>query len=292
MPRRLPPLNALRAFEAAARHSSFTRAARELNVSHSAVSRHVRGLEDRLGIQLFRKVPGGLALSDIGGRYFEAIAPAFEQIAEATEAILPFEDGAVTLSCEPTFALKWLVPRLGEFQDAHPGIDIRLEASGELADIENHEFDLAIRYSIRPIRNLKADLLYREALYPVGAPKLKEDRSCFFEPGELSQFRLLRESGADLWRLWFAAAGLADIEMPRVFGPLNTTLAIEAALAGQGLALVDDVLVAAELANGKLVKFSEAGLVLGGYFLVCRAETARRQPVRRFREWLLSQFAE
>lgn len=292
MPRRLPPLNALRAFEAAARHSSFTKAANELNVSHSAISRHVRGLEDRLGVHLFRKVPGGLALTDIGRQYLDAIAPAFEQIAEATEAILPYEDGIVTLSCEPTFALKWLVPRLGEFQDEHPGIDIQLDASSMLADIENHEFDMSIRYSVRPIRNLQFDLLYREAVYPVGRPALKKGVERYFEPAELTKFRLLREQGTDMWRRWFTAAGVPEPAMPRASGPLNTTLAIEAAIAGQGLALVDDVLVAAELAGGKLVKFSEVGLMLGGYFLVYRAETAKRAPVRAFRQWLLSHFPE
>ena len=152
----LPPLNALRAFEAAGRYESFSRAAEELGVSHSSISRHVRGLEDRLGIQLFRDLPRGLALSPEGASYLADISPALEAIAYATEALAEVPKGTVWVNSETLFATKWLVPRLPDFYAAHPGVEIRLEASRRLADVARYEADLNTRMSgikIRQARN-------------------------------------------------------------------------------------------------------------------------------------------
>src|SRR5215510_14955580 len=143
---RLPPLNALRAFEVAARHNSFTGAATELRVSHAAVSRHVRALEARLGVTLFRRAKRGVELTEDGMRYLNAVSAAFESIAEATEALAKPKDVRVRVSVEPAFAGRWLIHRLGRFQTAHPDVDVVLEASPRLVDLARDEADLAIRY--------------------------------------------------------------------------------------------------------------------------------------------------
>ena len=146
MVRRLPPLNALRAFEAAGRHVSFSGAAKELNVSHAAISRHVRGLEKRLGVQMFQNVARGVELTEAGSRFLRAISPAFDQIAQAMEELCGGEEGLVTISSEPTFAVRWLIPRLGRFQELHPNLETRVDASTRLADVQRYECDLAIRF--------------------------------------------------------------------------------------------------------------------------------------------------
>ena len=145
MLRNLPPLNALRAFDAAGRHQSFSRAAEELGVSHSSISRHVRGLEDRLGVQLFRDLPRGIELSPDGAAYLARIAPALDAIGDATDGLAEQPLGSVTVNAETLFAIKWLMPRLGDFQAAHPEVEVRLEASRQLADVARYEADFAIR---------------------------------------------------------------------------------------------------------------------------------------------------
>ena len=135
MPRELPPLNALRAFEVAGRHNSFSGAAVELNVTHAAISRHVRGLEKRLGVQLFKTVSQGVDLTEAGAKYLRTITPALDQIAEATTAVSCKSDRSILVSCEPTFAVKWLMPNLGSFEDAHPGIEVQVQSTPKLADV-------------------------------------------------------------------------------------------------------------------------------------------------------------
>ena len=149
MLRNLPPLNALRAFDAAGRHQSFSRAAEELGVSHSSISRHVRGLEDRLGVQLFRDLPRGLELSPDGAAYLAQVAPALDAIGDATDGLAEAPQGTVTVNAETLFAMKWLVPRLGDFTTQNPDIELRLEASRQLANVARYEADFAIRF-VRP----------------------------------------------------------------------------------------------------------------------------------------------
>src|SRR5262249_13859383 len=172
MARRLPPLNALRAFEAAARHDSFTGAASELHVSHAAISRHVRGLEARLGVTLFRKASRGVTLTQGGARYLEAVRRAFDDIAAATEALADSVQQQISVSGEPAFAAKWLVHRLGRFRERHPEIDVFLDPSPALVDLEKGEADLAIRYGGGGWPGLRQDLLVQSRCYPVAHPSL------------------------------------------------------------------------------------------------------------------------
>jgi len=142
----MPPLNALRAFEAAGRHESFSKAAEELGVAHSAISRHVRGLEHHLGAQLFRDLPRGVALTEVGARYLAWLTPAFDRIAEASEIFAEAPAGRIVVDSEALFAAKWLIPRLGDFYARFPEIDLRLDATRDLADLARYQADLAIRY--------------------------------------------------------------------------------------------------------------------------------------------------
>ncbi len=292
MPRQLPPLNAIRAFEAAGRHSSFSHAAEELNVTHAAVSRHVRGLEHRLGIQLFRKVARGVELTDAGRTYLRAVTPALDKIADATEALTGAYDGLVSVSCEPTFAVKWLMPRLGTFQEQHPDIEVKIDSTPRLADIGRYECDLALRFCSVDVGDMQADLICQSPVCPVGAPDLLEKNGPISAPADLLQFRLLHEDKGQLWRRWFAKAGLPDVSLPRVPGELGSLLAIEAALSGQGLALMSNELVTNDIHAGRLVRFSDIELDFGGYHLLYLNETVRRRAVRAFRSWLLVASAE
>jgi DNA-binding transcriptional LysR family regulator len=293
MPRRLPPLNALRAFDAAGRHGSFSRAAQELSVTHAAISRHVRGLERRLGTQLLTTVTRGVELTEAGAKYLAVVAPALDRIAEATEELSASIEGLVSVSAESTFALKWLMPRLGDFQDRYPDVELRIDSSTRLVDIQHHEFDLAIRYSRRRRWDgLQSDELSRSTMYPVGAPRLwpadwPPEGPPPDDPRRLSTLRLLQEDDGAAWRAWFALAGVPDVRVPRAPGPLASVLAIEGALAGQGLALGSDELIADDLKSNRLVRFSQTGMEYGGYALLYLPETGRRKAVRAFRDWLL-----
>ncbi len=291
MPRTLPPLNALRAFEAAGRHESFSRAADELGVSHSAVSKHVRALEHRLGVQLFRDLPRGVALTPDGARYLAGLTPAFDAIAEATEAFSERPEGVVVVNAESVFALKWLVPRLGAFQERHPDIEVELEATMQLADIARYEADIAVRFVLSGRPDQAAELLSSAWIYPYGTPAIAAQVGT--NPAHLLDYRLLRDRAGDPWAEWFGVAGRADLyaghKSPR---RMRAVLAHEAALAGQGVLLASGENVALDVAAGRLVRLFDIGFWQGSYFLLFGAGVLRRRPVRLFRDWLLEATVE
>lgn len=291
MARRLPPLNALRAFEVAARHNSFTGAATEMRVSHAAVSRHVRALEARLGATLFRRAKRGVELTEDGVRYLKAVSAAFESIAEATEALAKPRDVRVRVSVEPAFAGRWLIHRLGRFQAAHPDVDVVLDASPRLVDLARDEADLAVRYGQGGWPGLRQDLVASSRIFAVGRKELRGRRRAAFAPDELRAFVLLHEDDGGLWRRWFAAAGVADVNVSRGPRILETGLALDAAAAGQGIALADEALIADDLARGRLMKLCDVALDDGGYYLLSLASTQRRRPLAAFRDWLLAETA-
>ncbi len=291
MARRLPPLNALRAFEVAARHNSFTGAASELRVSHAAISRHVRALEARLGVTLLRRAKRGVELTEDGSRYLQVVSAAFESIAEATESLTKPRYVQIRVSVEPAFAGKWLIHRLGRFQTAHPDYDVVLDSSPRLVDLKRDEADLAIRYGKGGWPGVRQDLLASSRLYAVGRRELRGRRRGAFEPNELRAFVLLHEDDGSLWRRWFAAAGVADANVSRGPRILETGLAIDAAVAGQGIALADETLIADDLATGRLVKLCDVALADGAYYLLSLAAAHRRRPLAAFRDWLLSETA-
>jgi LysR family glycine cleavage system transcriptional activator len=236
-----------------------------------------------------KNVPRGVELSNAGAQYLAEISPAFDQISAATDNLSDAPEGTLSISCEQTFAYKWLMSNLGRFNELHPNVEIELTASGALADIQNYEVDMGIRYCQKITDDLNGDLISRAPLYPVGKPGLNGSGEGRPDVSELQDFRLLQENHAFLWRLWFEKAGMPDVELTDVSPRLSTMLAIEAALAGQGLLLASEELVANDIAAGRLKRYSDVGLDYGGYYLVYRKSTTRREAAKAFRNWLLDE---
>lgn len=291
MGRHLPPLNALRAFESAARHNSFTGAAAELNVSHAAISRHVRALEARLGVTLFIRASRGVALTPAGDEYLRAVSAAFDEIAAATSALTTPEEPQIRVNAHPAFAARWLLRRLDGFRRTHPGYAVALEATPSLVDLMRDDADLAICNGEATPPRMVDELLVRARLIPVCAPQLVETNRKL-APAELKNFVLLHdEEDGSTWRRWFEAAGVEPAGTTRGVRILESGLAIDAAIAGQGVALADDFLVADDIAAGRLVCVCAVALSAPdcNYYLRSLPAARRRKPVAAFRSWLLSE---
>ena len=257
--RRLPPLNALRAFETAARHMNFTRAAEELSVTPGAVSQQIQNLEDYVGAALFKRTPKGLLLTDAAQTALPALREAFDRLQEASELLTASVDGRrVTVSAAPSFAAKWLVPRLGRFESAHPDVDVWLSAGMELVDFNAGEVDLAIRYGSGHYAGLEVSRLMSETVIPVASPALLAGRPVD-RLEDLAQHTLLHDGSPDAdescpdWTMWLAARGVRDVDGTR--GPRfnQSSLVIEAAMNGRGIALAKRALAQADLDAGRLV---------------------------------------
>jgi LysR family glycine cleavage system transcriptional activator len=294
MSRRLPPLNGLRAFEAAARHLSFTRAADELNVTQTAISHQIRALEERLGVRLFRRLPRGLVLTEEAQIYLPPVRAAFDQIAAATARLSKEQTGGVlTVSLLPSFAARWLVPRLGRFRAAHPDIDLRISASVELVDFARDDVDVAIRRGRGDYPGLWVQRLFGESVYPVCAPALLEGPHGLKQPQDLRHHALLHDDDTSGWRLWLERAGVEGVDANR--GPIfsDSGMLLQAAVDGQGVALGRSVLVSADLEAGRLVRpFAEAGMPFQfAYYVVCPHTHAERPKVVALRDWLLKEAA-
>ena len=215
MPRQLPPLNALRAFEAAARSESFTRAADELCVTQGAVSHQVKALEATLGIKLFNRERQRLVITDAGREYLNVIRDALDRIAAGTERVLQRQNsGVLTVSTSPDFAAKWLVYRLGRFSEAHPGIDLRVSATMHHVDFVREEVDVAVRHGDGNWTGLDAVRLCTEQLFPVCSPRLMTGRNRLARPSDLLKTPLLHLDDSKAWSQWFDAAGVAGPDFP------------------------------------------------------------------------------
>ena len=289
MSRRLPPLNALRAFEAAARHLSFTRAARELHVTQAAISHQVKALEEYLGVQLFRRLSRALLLTDQGQVYLPAASKALDLIHDATRQVLDHEAvGTLTISVMPSFAARWLVPRLGRFRKVWPDIDLRVDPSPEVVEFSRGDVDVAIRYGRGRYPGLASERLMTEDIFPVCSPALLEGEHPLREPTDLVHHTLLHDDGHGDWRTWLLAAHVENVDPTR--GPVFTDsgMLIQAAMAGQGAALARGVLAGDELAAGRLVRPFELSLSTDfAYYFVCPEDLADRPKIAAFREWLL-----
>ncbi|MFT6022126.1 MAG: LysR family glycine cleavage system transcriptional activator [Ascidiaceihabitans sp.] len=293
MTRELPPLNALRAFEAAGRHQSFSRAADELGVNHSAISRHVRGLEHRLGVHLFKDLPRGVELSVEGNAYLARITPALDLIADATEDLTEAPEGRVTINSEPLFAQKFIVPRMAEFQAAFPKIELRLEASHTLVDVNRYEADLAVRFARRGTLDVPSELISDGRIFPFAAPSFLKARNLTanLTPQEIFAAPRLRDRREDTWIKWAQAAGTVASEGADARWRLRSDLAVEAAIEGLGIYLGSQECVARECEAGRLIRCSDISITSGAFYLVYGSRGVRRRAVRQFRNWLLDQSA-
>ncbi len=291
MPRRLPPLNALKAFEAAARHGSFTRAAEELHVTQGAVSHQVKALEATLGLQLFERESRGLAITEAGRAYLGILRDAFDRIAAGTERVLGQHGaGTLTVSASPHLAAKWLVPRLGRFAAAHPALNLRLSAVDRHVDFAREDVDLALRRGDGTWPGLHATRLWSEALFPVCSPALLRGPRGLRTPDMLRHHVLLHVDDREAWAAWLGAAevGCADLARGPVFD--GTGLAVDAAASGQGVALGRTALVAADLLAGRLVcPFGSALPLAAAYWIVCPKPRADLPKIVAFRDWILAE---
>ena len=294
MLRRLPPLNALKAFEAAARHESFTRAAEELCVTQGAVSHQVKALEAELGIKLFNRERQRLVITEAGREYLIVLRDSFDRIAVGTERLVQRQtSGVLTVSTSPDFAAKWLVNRLGRFAEAHPGIDLRVSATLHHIDFAREDVDLAVRHGDGSWAGLDVARLSTEQLFAVCSPKLLRGRQRISKPADVLKFPLLHLDDRKDWARWLEAAGVANAELAH--GPVlnRASMIIDAAVDGQGIALARTTLAAWDLINGRLVRpLAETLRLSKTYWIVCPKATAALPKIKTFREWLLAEAAD
>ncbi|MDA9507176.1 MULTISPECIES: transcriptional regulator GcvA [Bradyrhizobium] len=293
MTARLPSLNGLRAFEAAARHLSFTLAATELNVTQTAISHQIRRLEEELGIRLFIRQNRALALTPEARDYLPGVRAAFNDLRLATDRLLRRDDDKVlTLSTLASLAAKWLLPRLTDFQEQHPGIDVRITTSTSLVDFQRDDVDAAIRYGRGQWPGLRADWLMADELFPVCSPSLLRGDKPLQRPEDLRNHPLLHTSNAnsDDWRLWLTAAGLpADIaKQPGItFDMIFMT--IQAAIDGIGVAMGRTSYVQDDIAKGRLVVPFKIALPADAGFYLVAPEGRREAPkLAAFRQWIVA----
>ena len=291
MSRTLPPLNALRAFEAAARHLSFTLAAAELNVTQGAVSHQVKAMEDRLGIKLFLRRPRGLVLSEAGQVCQPFVREAFDRLAAGFESLRARDHGGtLTVSVSPNFAAKWLVGRLGRFTTEHPDIDLRISAAMHHVDFASEDVDLCVRHGEGRWPDLHVTRLAAEVLFPVCSPRLLEGSNPLTRPANLIHHTLLHLENREDWIKWLDAAGVEGMDLSRGAVFDQVSLAMDAAGGGQGVALSRSALAATDLLAGRLVRpFGPDLAVAYAYYIVCPKPTAERPKIRTFRDWLLAE---
>jgi LysR family glycine cleavage system transcriptional activator len=298
MSRRLPPLNALKAFEAAARHLSFVKAASELHVTPAAIGHQVRQLEAILETPLFRRVNRTLLLTDAGQACLPGIRDGFQRLAEAIDSIDAVgRAGVLTVSVAPSFAAKWLVPRLDRFQDAYPDLDVRVSASMQLVDFARDDVDVAIRYGAGQYPDLLVERLLPETVMPVCSPELLQGQHPLRSAADIRFHTLLHDDSSEEdatcpdWRMWLKAAKVDGVDWARGLRFNQSSLVLEAAIRGRGLALAKAQLAHDDLASGRLIKpFEAASVALGfAYYLVYPPAKAGQQKLQLFRDWLFGE---
>jgi len=289
---KLPPLNAVRAFDAAARHLNLRHAAGDLFVTPGAISQQVRQLEEWLGVRLFDRRARGVELTEAGAQFHAVVARSLRQIAQAAERLRP-ERNTVTVSVLPSLGARWLVPRLEEFTRAHPQVQVRIDASLDLADFDSDGVDLAVRHvSVAPT-DLESISICEELMYPVCSPAYF---AAHVHRGRLApQVRLLHEVSTrerfDYWERWLAQQGYDDIDAARGLYFSHEMLAADAAARGQGVTMLSHLLAADSIRRGELVLAASQSLATGKHFRLVWPPGAQREPARLFRDWLAGAFA-
>lgn len=286
--RELPPLNALRAFDAAARHLSLTRAAEELHVTHGAVSRQVKELEAFLGRKLFLRRPRGLELTDQGRLLAFTTGRLFDELRQAVRGLRAVErPDVITVSTVPSLAARWLVPRLSAFQAAHPGFEVHVSTSKHLVDFRRDVVDVALRYGRGGWRGVYYERLFAPREFPVCAPSLLEGARPLRTPADLAHVTLIHDMSFGNWSQWLAAAGAPDIELRQGILVEDMNVALQAAIEGQGVALASPPLVHADLRAGRLVRpFAVDIPVELSFWFVCEAGRESEPALAAFLDWL------
>ncbi len=297
--KRLPPLNALRVFEVAARHLSFTKASEELNVTPGAISQQIKALEEFLGAPVFRRQKRALLLTDEAQASLPVLRDAFDKLSEASDILAQRADsGRLTVSVAPSFASKWLVPRLDRFHDLHPEIDVWVSADMDIVDFAADDVDMAIRYGAGDYPGLAVSHLLAETIVPVCSPRLLIGDNPLKSPKDLIHHTLLHDGSPDkdescpTWPMWLKAAGLPELDGTR--GPKfnQSSLVIEAAVAGKGVALAKSALALADLEAARLViPFDVTTPTEFAYYIVNPPSKASSVAVRAFSAWLLAEAA-
>lgn len=291
--KKLPSLNALKAFESASRHLSFKLAANELNVTQSAVAQQIRSLEEELGVKLFERHSKGVSLTANGRNYAYSIHQAFALIHEATQSFV-HEKQHITISATPTFASKWLIPRLVDFTAMHPDIELQILATEKISHFQNDGVDLAIRYGSPPLGGgLNTALLLQDSFVIVASPQLVKLENQYLSLDNLFNYTFLHDAH-NLWSIF--------LEKSNVKLPLNTlknirfnqtTLAIDAAISAQGIALVNPIFIREELQTKKLIQVVEHTLKMEtGFYLVSPRHSSNTENLMKVYNWLVSQFVD
>ena len=294
-------LNALRAFEASARHQSFSAAATELNVTSAAVGQLVRGLEEWLGVALFHRSASGtirLVPTDIAQRALPDIRAGFERLSLGLARLQEAStSGVLTVTTSPAFAAKWLLPRIDSFQHAHPETDLRLDTSLKLLDFTAHGIDIGVRYGAGSWPGLTAEKLFDEEIYPVCSPEFRRKNGGLRTPSGLKGRTLIHDlsmessSGFPTWRTWLETAGINDVASNRGLRINNSAAVVQAAIDGHGVALGRSVMVHDDLAAGRLVRlFSRTACPSQlAYYVVYQPECEELPRLSAFRDWLQSE---
>jgi len=298
--RRLPPLNALRAFEAAARHLSFSAAASELHVTPAAISHQIKALEDDLGVKLFRRLNREVQLTDAGQACLPGLRDGFDRITEAVGLALRQDAGGIlTVSSSPAVAAKFLVPRVEKFRTLHPEIDLRVDASMHLVDFARENVHVALRYGRGNYPGLNVRLLMQSEVMPVCAPSLLRGAHPLREPRDLRHHMLIHDEthaqdpSCPDWAMWLRAAGVEGVDSHRGLRFNQVALALDAAIAGRGVVLARNVFAADDLAAGRLVRlFGTATPVDFAVYVVTPPISAALPKVKAFCDWVTAEAAE
>lgn len=287
--RRLPPLNALKAFDAAARNGGFRAAAHELNVTHSVIGRHVRGLEARLGVKLFDTTKVGVELTEAGWLYAQRIAESLEDIAAATDDICgKFGANRVHIRAIAGICSKWLVPNLPALMDHFPSVTVIAEPFTDVEDWEMGDANFAIGFGNPEDLDGECEMLFSQAVYPVCSPAYLEQKGPITSAQDLLQADLLHEDYGDWWRKWFACNQI-NFRQPTRSVLWNAVQALDAAIDNQGVALVSDILAANDLASGRLVRLPGQEMTDGAYWLIWREKKPRAGIALEVANWIIEE---
>jgi LysR family glycine cleavage system transcriptional activator len=299
MPTHLPSLNALRAFEAAGRHLSFSKAAEELHVTPAAVGHQVKALENDLGTVLFERLNRALQLTPAGQTLLPGLSEIFYRLTEVVETFRRRDaNRPLTVSMPPSFGAAWVIPRLERFRDRHPDIDIRLDADNRVADLVHDDVDVGLRYGLGDYPGMRVDALMSEEVFPVCSPRLLEGPHPLRTLDDLRWHTLVHVDGYVQddywpdWTMWLHSAGIGDTELRRGLRYSHTSLALQAAVAGQGVVLGSRVLAGNDLAAGRLVRpFAHSSRMSFAYYMVCPEALADEPRIAAFREWIIDEAA-